>query len=55
MMSSIKWDFILVRTEAGVLKIVRQEDIKVKNIYETTNFYEQNLIPNWGNNENTDI
>ena len=27
MMSSIKWDFILVRTEAGVLKIVRQEDI----------------------------
>ena len=27
MMSSIKWDYILVRTEAGVLKIVRQEDI----------------------------
>jgi len=23
--------------------------IKVQNIYETTNFYEQNLIPNWGN------
>ena len=22
--------------------------IKVQNIYETTNFYEQNLIPNWG-------
>ena len=24
--------------------------IKVQNIYETTSFYEQILIPNWGNN-----
>lgn len=21
---------------------------KIQNIYEPTNFYEQNLIPNWG-------